>query len=49
MMFDEAEEGREALVVSLEDAENAVTGTSLILVDRELYEVIGYMPGERQP
>ena len=45
-LLDKTYEGKEILIVSFEDKENVVVGTPLILIDPNLNEVIGYMPGE---
>ncbi|WP_438298156.1 hypothetical protein [Sporosarcina sp. FA15] len=45
-LLDKTYEGKEILIVSFEDKENVVVGTPLILIEPNLNEVIGYMPGE---
>ncbi|ARF17896.1 hypothetical protein [Sporosarcina ureae] len=46
VLLDKAYDGKEVLSVSFEDVDNAVTGTTLILVDPNTNKVIGYMPTE---
>ena len=44
--LDKTYEGKEVLTVTFKDKEYVVAGTPLLLVDPNLNEVIGYMPGE---
>ncbi|OKL35302.1 hypothetical protein [Domibacillus mangrovi] len=45
-LLDNDYEGKEVLLVSFEDKENLVLGTSPILMDPNTNKVIGYMPSE---
>lgn len=45
-LFDEAYVGKEVLAISFKDKEYVVASTSIILVDPDTNEVIGYIAGE---
>jgi hypothetical protein len=45
-LFDKSYDGKEVYSVSFADEENAVVGTTVLLVDPTSKKVIGYLPGE---
>lgn len=45
-LLDESYLGKEALAISFEDKANVISGTPVILIDKNVKKVIGYLPSE---